>query len=308
MPRPITLPLSTLLACGPLSPSADITSTTEQTTATTTATTTTLPDPTTSIPATTITPTSTAVSTSTSEPTSSGTTLADDFITTPDGGHTGPFQCDTWAQDCPSGQKCTFWAKGGGNVWNATKCVDVTGNGAPGDPCTAPDGGVAGIDDCALGAMCWDVDQTNHGTCIALCTGLPEAPICPPMTSCRIFSDGISICISICDPLLQDCPDDDLCITDADGTSFTCVLDASGDLGKTNDPCEFANACDKGLMCLDSATASSACDPESTGCCQPFCKFPGSPCPNPDQQCVQFFDPMTAPPGYESVGICAIPS
>jgi len=226
MPRPITLPLALVLACGPPAPT-DLASTTDETT-TSTATTTPLPDPTTTSP----TPTTT-------QPTSSGTTLAQDFITTPDGGDPGPFQCDNWAQDCPPGQKCTFWAEGGGGSWNATKCVDITGDGAPGEPCTAIGGGFSGIDDCALGAMCWDVDQDNHGTCIALCAGAQEAPICPQMTSCGIFSEGLSLCISTCDPLLQDCAGEDLCIPNPDGTTFTCVLDASGDLGKTNDPTEF---------------------------------------------------------------------
>ena len=26
------------------------------------------------------------------------------------------------------------------------------------------------------------------------------------------------------------------------------------------------------------------------------------------QECVMFFDPMTVPPGFEKVGVCAIPS
>jgi len=219
-------------------------------------------------------------------------------------------ECDVWAQNCPPGDKCTAWAEGGGGAWNATKCVKVTGDGAPGEPCTVVDSGVSGIDDCAFGAMCWDVDLNHHGTCIALCTGTIDAPKCLPGFHCPIFSDGVlNLCFANCDPLLQDCPGDDLCIPDPGGTNFSCVIDASGDLGQTNDSCEFANACDKGLNCSNTATASSACERGSTGCCQPFCKFPNSPCPNPDQQCLQFFDPMQPiPPGYESVGICAIPT
>ena len=298
------IPLSTLLACGPLA-STELTSTTDETTSSTT-TTTPLPDPTTTSPGPT---TTTSTTTATTEPTSSGTTLPQDFIITPDGGAIGTIECDVFKQDCPDGQKCAAWADNSGGAWNATKCVAVIGDGAPGEPCTAPEGGVAGIDDCAFGAMCWGVDLNNHGTCIALCTGTPQAPKCLPGFHCPLVSDGVlNLCFPTCNPLIQDCPGDDLCLADPDGTTFTCVLDASGDLGKTNDPCEFANACDKGLMCLETATAASACDPRSTGCCQPFCKFPGSPCPNPDQQCLQYFDPMTVPPGYESIGVCAIPA
>ncbi len=293
------IPLSTLLACGPITPAADVTSTTDHTTTLSSSGTTTLhTDPTTANPTTTQT-------TTTAELTSSGTTYAEDFILKPDA-MIG--ECDVWTQNCPPGDKCTAWADLLGGAWNATKCVAVIGDAAPGEPCTAPEGALAGIDDCALGAMCWDVDEANHGTCIALCTGTPAAPQCPANSVC-FNHEPLNLCIPTCDPLLQDCPGDDLCLPGfIDGQNFTCVLDASGDLGKTNDPCEFANACAKGLMCLDSASASTACDPGSTGCCQPFCKFPGSPCPNPDQQCVQFFDPMDIPPGYESVGICAIPS
>ncbi len=294
------IPLSTLLACGPLAPPTNVTSTTDETT-TTTATTEPLPDPTTT--------TTTTATTTTGEPTTTAsTTNLPGFIIMPD---TPTIEeCDVWAQNCPPGDKCTAWAEGGGGAWNATKCVKVTGDGAPGEPCTTTGDG-SGSDDCALGAMCWDVDVNHHGTCIALCTGTPDTPQCPPGFHCSISGDDVlNLCFPNCDPLLQDCPGDDLCIPTPDGATFTCVLDASGDLGKTNDPCEFANVCDPGLVCLDPAAASDACDPAATGCCQPLCKFPGSPCPNPDQQCLQWFDlsGVPTPPGYESVGICAIPT
>ena len=292
---------SLLLACGPTSPPTDVSSTTDDTTTTTTsspATTTTLPDPTTS--------TTSITSTTTADPTTT-TTEAQDFIIRPDGFHS-LIQCDIFAQDCDPGQKCVPWAEGRGNVWNATKCVDITGDGAPGEPCTAPEGGVAGIDDCAFGVFCWDVDQNNHGICVAMCTGTPDAPQCPATLSCTLCCDGvIALCLPECDPLLQDCAGDDLCLPEGDG--FGCALDASGDEGQVNDPCEFPNSCDKGLTCINTPTASSACDPKSTACCQPFCEFPNSPCPNPDQECVQWFDPMMGiPAGFEDVGVCKIPT
>ena len=83
-------------------------------------------------------------------------------------------------------------------------------------------------------------------------------------------------------------------------------------MGKQNDPCEFADACDKGLVCLNTASASSACMQGSQGCCQPFCEFiegQEGTCPNPDQQSLQWFDPMMEiPPGFDDVGICSIPA
>ena len=305
MRRIYTLPLSALIACGPLAPPQDATTAASSDTGDTTdpgpSPTTTTPEPITTT--TTLDPTT--LDLTTGVPT---TTDETPFIIKPDGATSGTTQCDVFAQDCDPGQKCTAWAEGGGSAWNATKCVDITGDGAPGEPCTTVGGGISGIDDCGLGVMCWDVDAEGNGTCVKLCTGSLEAPVCPPKFDCMIPADNVlNLCISTCDPLLQDCPGDELCIPDG-GDGFLCVLDASGEMGAVNDPCEFASACDKGLVCLNTASASIACQQGSQGCCQPFCKFPGSPCPNPDQQCLQWFDPMMEfPPEYENVGICAIP-
>jgi hypothetical protein len=45
------------------------------------------------------------------------------------------------------------------------------------------------------------------------------------------------------------------------------------------------------------------------GCCTPFCEFPDGACPNPDQQCVQWFDPMMLPEGDPQldIGFCGVP-
>ena len=306
--RPITnlFLFSTLLACGPASPPLDTT-----TAASSEAGDTDAPSPSTTatIPPTTTEPTTSIAETTAQDPTTLptttfATTAPDDFILNPDGATTP--SCDNFAQDCPVGEKCVPFAEGGGS-WNATKCVEVTGDGAPGDPCFAPEGAVAGVDDCALGSICWDVDASNHGTCVGQCTGNAEAPICPPQAMCFLNGEGVlNLCIFGCDPLIQDCAADELCIPEGD--EFVCVLDNSGDMGKVNDPCELANGCDKGLLCLNTPSASSACDQNSQGCCQPFCELPDSPCPNPDQECLPWFDPMMqVPPGHEDVGFCGIP-
>ncbi|MBK7825642.1 hypothetical protein [Nannocystis sp.] len=299
MRNTLIFPLTALLACGPVTaPPEDATTTTTATSEPGTTTTASAP--------TTTSPESTSTSSdATTTTTATGTTHANDFII--QGDILIREDCNVFTQNCPRGQKCAAWAEGGGGAWNATKCVDITGDGAPGDPCATQGGGVSGMDDCGLGSMCWDVDENNQGTCVGLCTGTPAEPMCPPMFKCYISSEGVlNLCIPTCDPLLQDCPGTELCIPNAD--EFICVSDDSGDAGQTNDPCEFANSCDKGLLCLNTAAASIACDPQIIGCCQPFCKFPGAPCPNPDQQCVQWYDPMMPiPPEYQDVGVCAIP-
>lgn len=157
--------------------------------------------------------------------------------------------------------------------------------------------------------MCWDVNAEGMGTCVAICTGSVIEPVCESGSVCAYYGGVLVLCSPTCDPLLQDCAGTGLC-TPFYPDNFICALDVSGDTGAVNDPCEFVNGCDKGLACLNTASASSACMQGPTGCCQPFCDFSMmEACPNPDQKCVQWFDPrMPIPPGYEDVGVCAIPA
>ena len=218
------------------------------------------------------------------------------------------YECDPWTQDCPEGQKCAPWANDGGNAWNATKCVDVAPNpGKPGDACTAEGSGVSGVDTCEKAALCWEVDKdTLMGHCVGFCTGSPESPMCPAGSHCTIANDGeLILCLPDCDPLLQDCPGTDLCIPNPNSDDFVCVLDASGDGGALNDPCEFANACDPGLTCRDPALASE-CDPMASGCCLPFCDLTMPECTNKGATCLPWYEMGMAPPGYEDVGICGL--
>ncbi len=228
------------------------------------------------------------------------------FLNCDDMGSTG--WCDPFAQDCPEGQKCAAWADDGSNSWTAVKCVEVAGTDEPGDDCTV-EGNLTGMDSCIEGAMCWNTNAEGVGICIALCTGAPEAPICPNNTPCTISGSGVlNLCLSTCDPLLHHCPEPDVCVPNGD--NFVCMQDASGEQGQANDPCEFANVCDPGLVCLDPVTASAACDAAAGGCCTPFCPFPDGACPNPDQSCVQWFDPMMLPEDDPDlgIGICAVPA
>ncbi len=257
-------------------------------------------------------PTSGATSGATSEAsaTSDAVTTGGDcvtgFLCAPDGG-SDVVGCNVFDQDCKDGEKCVAHAIGGSSSWNATKCVPVTGDGVPGDVCSAPQGGLAGIDDCGAGVFCWDV-LNNLGVCVALCEGTADSPICDPESVCLISNEGVlNLCLPKCDPLVQDCPGDDLCVPN--GENFFCSQDASGDEGQTNDACQGGNVCDKGLLCRDTGTASSACDPNATGCCQPYCEYPDGTCPNPDQACLQWYNPDDLPMNDPklAIGICGIP-
>ncbi|MFO0634951.1 MAG: ribulose phosphate epimerase [Nannocystaceae bacterium] len=227
------------------------------------------------------------------------------FICTPD---TPPGECDVWAQDCQEGQKCMPWANDGGSSWNSLKCVDVAQNaGQPGDECHVEGSGVSGIDDCALGAMCWNVNEEGLGTCVAFCGGTPASPVCEdPNASCVIANDGVlTLCLPTCDPLLQDCDPGQACYPVDDG--FACGPDASGEMGGFGDPCEFLNVCDPGLFCANAAAVPGCAG--SNGCCTNFCEFSqgNAQCTGQGQECVQWYDAAAAPPGLEDVGACLIP-
>ena len=214
-------------------------------------------------------------------------------------------QCDVFAQDCPEGEKCAPWADNAGTSWNATKCVPVTGDGQPGDPCVAPEGPVGGLDDCAKGALCWDVAEENQGACIAMCSGTADVPICTDeSTSCAMVNEGVlNICIPDCDPLAQDCLSNGLCIPFED--TFICVLEAQA-VGLF-EHCAFVNGCQQGLLCSEPSWAAE-CHPEAEGCCLPMCDLddPEVVCPGVGQSCVSIYAPEMVPPKYANVGVCRI--
>lgn len=244
----------------------------------------------------------------------SGTTGADgaesgaDFVVKPDG--EWPIQCDVFKQDCAVGEKCVGWTLDGeGGAWNATKCVEVMGEQKPGEPCMVVGPASSGEDDCAKGGRCWDVNPEGVGVCLALCAGSPDAPVCHGNSICSV-DEVLNLCFPGCDPLLQDCPGDEICVPWPGHGYFGCLSDVSGDLGVVNDPCDFAKTCDRGLVCLDAGAASSACLQGVEGCCQPFCAFvegEDGECPNGDQACVQWVDELgMVIEGLEDVGVCRI--
>lgn len=234
------------------------------------------------------------------------------FIVEPDTPGTG-VECDLWNQDCPAGEKCMPWANDGGNSWNAAKCSPVGANpDQPGDECTVEGSPLSGIDSCDLSSMCWDVSaDTALGTCAAFCQGSADAPTCAdPDSTCVIANNGtIILCLPVCDPLLQDCLEGQGCFPTNE--TFTCIPSSSGSAGIYGDPCEFANRCQPGLYC---ASAASVPGCTANGCCSEFCDLTD---PNgvaacggsaEGQECVPAYADGTAPPGFEHVGFCAVPT
>jgi hypothetical protein len=208
------------------------------------------------------------------------------------------------------------WANDGGGAWNAWGCKPLAEDpAADGEPCHVQGSGTSGIDDCERGTMCWDVDpKTLEGVCVDICVGTYDAPYCEdPNEVCPISGDGaILICIPTCHPLQDDCLQSEACYPV--NWYWVCGTDASGDLGGYGDPCEFINACDSGLVCIDASVVPPGQPCEgAAGCCTEVCNL-GDPLG--DQQCAgaaegqtcqAWYEEGTAPPGYESVGVCALP-
>jgi hypothetical protein len=210
--------------------------------------------------------------------------------------------CDIFLQDCGNGQKCVPYGEAGG-TWAGTKCVDVLGDGIPGDPCTF-DGILGATDDCGAGSYCFEVQQVglmSIGVCTALCGGDPLSPICDPGTSCLIANnDALALCVSDCDPLLQDCGQGLGCHFADD--SFSCLTIASD--VPVGEPCEASNDCSPGGVCTP-GSLFPMCGGDF--CCASYCDVFDPVCLNVGTECVAFYAMGQAPPGYESVGLCVLP-
>ena len=208
--------------------------------------------------------------------------------------------CDPWVQDCPEGEKCAA-VNQGGDTWNSNKCVELKGMGQTGDECVY-DGATLGTDDCDVGYICYYLDDENAGSCIPLCTGTPDDPICEGDANCSITNDGSLIkCLLDCDPLLQDCePASTGCYWG--GGYFSCYT-TSGDI-PLGEGCGYINDCNPGLICLD-ATVLADC--QASACCASICDMSDPVCPTMGTECTAFYDEGTTPPGEEDVGICVVP-
>lgn len=227
-----------------------------------------------------------------------------DATTGGDGG-----MCSPQAQDCPAGSKCTAYAAMDTMMfWDTNKCVPEPENGGlQGEPCTVEDNMFTGIDSCAKGYICQFADDDGkNGTCVEFCDVSAE---CPNTDSGNGYcvegaNEGVlPICLILCDPLTQDCANEQACYDIAG--SFVCYRpDPQPNIpGQDGDNCDYLNACVAGFTCADKAVLDG-CMNAGYGCCTPFCALDGTDCTAPEQ-CNPIYNP--APPGYENVGVCTIP-
>ena len=199
--------------------------------------------------------------------------------------------CDYHDELCPEGTKCSFDGE-----LSESACFEL--EPMPdmlGEPCEPSDNWPGGMDSCGDGLICWEE------TCLPFCDtedfSCPSAYLCVWCQEC-----ALGVCISECDPLLQDCQEGDTCVPNNE--TFTCVLDASGDAGAYGDPCEFINGCDPGLTCVDAGYVPEC---QAASCCSPFCDLDSPTCPDDSLECIPWYEEGQAPPGYEVIGLCGLP-
>ena len=141
-----------------------------------------------------------------------------------------------------------------------------------------------------------------------MCGGSKADPMCSGGKICDISNGGaLLLCVTQCDPLTPSCPTGQICLPGGE-KQFVCDVDASGDQGGYGDPCAYVNVCDEGLLCMSGAGVPGC---QTDGCCTEYCDISVKDfvCAGaPSQECVPFYDEDAAPPGYEFVGVCTIPS
>ena len=130
--------------------------------------------------------------------------------------------------------------------------------------------------------------------------------MCPDGYQCNI-SSSTAICITSCDPLLQDCAEGQGCYWV--NSDFNCIPNAGNPPGQTNEPCSYINDCAPGNACLTPSVFNDCAGVD--GCCGAFCDVDqgDGPCQavEPNHVCWPFFEQGMAPPGYENVGVCILP-
>lgn len=221
-------------------------------------------------------------------------------------------ECDLWAQDCQAGLKCAPFGPDGG-AFEGTRCVPVAEQPAGlFEPCSTQEQMFSGLDDCAKGMLCWDLNPaTLTGVCYPHCTGTEIKPQCPPPLACVTpFGDTFNLCTLGCNPLLAnaECGNADFSCYPVGGLGegFDCSPDNSGpDQGTAFDACSSSTDCDGGFACVSAQGADECIVKGIPNCCLPFCDTSGGDsCPGNGQQCFPWFIKGTVPSTAPNVGIC----
>lgn len=208
--------------------------------------------------------------------------------------------CNPWLDECPRDEQCVpFTGSPAVEWWTGARCA-APQTAKVGEPCSRLEGPYDGIDTCAGGAVCWDVDpDTQLGTCIPLCTGAPHQPSCPLGSRCALADPmWAAFCLPPCDPFVNGCSSGYAC--SVVGDTFAC-MPAASDVAAQGQPCEHPNECATGLACVG-AEQLPGCAGDR--CCTGFCDLDAPAC-SPGSICTSALgDP---PDGFAHVGVC-VPS
>lgn len=191
---------------------------------------------------------------------------------------------------------------------SATGPTETTGLGAS-ETGQASESSTTVAGECIDDSACMPGQACEDGECVACPT--PRCDACPSGT-CECPDEpccDVGTCVlPRCDPFLQNCASGEGCYFL--GEDWSCVPDASGDVGGYGSACEAINVCDPGFVCID-ANALPGCM-GMLGCCSPICDVivGSAQCPGAadGEVCIGLYQPGTAPPGLENVGVCGIPT
>ncbi len=214
-----------------------------------------------------------------------------------------PGPCSPWLEDCPPSQKCTPFTSEGAPSWDTLACAPIIPDPVPpGAACVVLIHPASGLDNCQKHAFCWAVGDDLEGTCVGMCDGdISDRSCSDPARTCVLFNGGIlPLCLPTCDPLVVDCPNDQVCIPTLG--AYACAPDVSGPGGALFSACTAGNACDPGLVCA-SAELTAQCDTIDPGeCCQQLCDLASADACPPAQECTPWF--AAPPPDLAHVGVC----
>ncbi len=216
------------------------------------------------------------------------------FIMDPD-----PPACDLFAQDCPPGEKCSFFSEDIHRSPPIEKCVPVAPNPRqPDELCHFNEPGM-GLDDCAPGSYClpYSSDGAGASSCVALCAA--ETYTCADDEHlCILLNEGTFWCNFNCHPLLQDCAEALAC------SILECLPASPGFFDRLpGAPCSSAECVPKSI-CVP-AELVPGCDDEL--CCTELCDLEApAPCALPGQSCQlppEDWNPILP----ADVGLCMLP-
>lgn len=223
--------------------------------------------------------------------------------TDPEGG-----ECDPFAQDCPEGFTCRPRppTPAGDDAFCQALPADPieAGESCPWAPMDGQE------DQCGLGLVCVPVDEDNQlGICLEACGGTADAPECPEDTVCLLGVASYTICAPTCHPIDTLCMDGWSCQAPPDtiGNAYDLYCGSNRpDAGGAGSSCMGPPECVAQTMCIQ-ASAVPGCTTER--CCSEWCDLEDTEfeCTfaAEGQSCIAWAD--DPPPGFENLGICAVP-